>query len=283
MAYRQIGYNYDDIYKLIKKQIGGINQIPPKPPNPPNIDYGNNKRKFQRWEYNPNTNQWNLVKISGAGVIILEKYNNGQGRDEWAVVLFRGHRSTGTVYEELGGTCEQSHSTISDTVLEETKEESSNYIHFANSGVFDNKVDHKDVFIRSGEFRCYFVAVAKHRLYSAIYDQNVQKLQNRRNSFPSGHPRRPPHPYVETDKMKRFYLSDLINQGIMTSNNVQFRDAQGELHTLYGRTRGVIKKGLQQQIIDNVTKNGIRQVSQPQNDPHPYPHFLQGTQYVVIG
>lgn len=181
--------------------------------------------------------------INGAGVLLIEKYRNRFGRQEFAVILFKDRRRNN--YADAGGKIEIGEN-ILQTAGEELKEESAN--------LFRIHPRFLDKFVVSKSYACFPLVVTGPMqdygsIFSKYYKHNLALL----------HYTYSPDEFKETINMKRFYLVDLINCGIMhTDNEFSYNsdiicgDAHGEYQSISGRTIGVIRE---------LIKNGTIQFS----------------------
>lgn len=186
---------------------------------------------------------------TGAGVILVEQYNNKAGKNELAVILFRNNGKA-NVYEDLGGNIEEEYTRhkfpLTETAKNEAFEESACLISFANT----QHIDQYNTFIKCNEYRCYFVGILPNTFFRQDYLDNVKKL----NMFHDI-----PNQFKETDDVQRFYIADLIRNDIMNkSNNMKCVDAHGKERMLSSRAIVCIREGLRKDIPNSVIRHPLR-------------------------
>lgn len=164
-----------------------------------------------------------------AGVLLVEKYANKQGRVDYAVILF--YNIDKELYEDPGGGL-MTGKTIQESASTELAEESCNLFRI-HSSLLQNYVVHK-------KFHSFLLYVKGPRniygnnpIYSKYYHHN-RKIIHNSNA---------PHMFKETDNMRRFYISDLINCGLFFNrSNFVCSDANGHVRKISQRTVGIIQK-----------------------------------------
>jgi len=193
------------------------------------------------------SNMNNIIKYySGSGIMVFERLYRSQttGREEPAVILFRS--SLTGEYEELGGSIDpidfSGENTLLRTAKREAKEES--------CGLFDfDRVDITSLYGGIGRnidreaageiYRCYAICLAENQgndQWQRMYDYNRMKI----NMTPA------PSSWKETNDMRRFFLSDLVNCiSSGTRGSITTTDAEGYPRTITGRTKAVLKSMLQ--------------------------------------
>lgn len=163
-----------------------------------------------------------------AGVLLVEKYTNKIGRIDYAVILF--YNIDKELYEDPGGKL-MSGKTIQESASTELIEESCNLFRI-HSSLLRNYVVYK-------KFHSFFLFVegpidiyGNNPIFSKYYHHNRNIIHNSNA----------PHMYKETDNMRRFYISDLINCGLFFNrDNFVCSDANGHIRKISQRTVGIIQ------------------------------------------
>jgi hypothetical protein len=181
---------------------------------------------------------------NGAGLVVVENYNNHKGRQEPAVILFQSHRG---LYQDLGGTIDKSDmkhkSPTAFTACREAKEESRNTISITNAKHLGR------TFVTIYKYRAYFVGIKSGLFFSKKYDYNKKILDNSKIS----------RVWKETVDVQRFYLSDLIAAGInINKGNLNVTSAQGKMCIIGGRAKAILREGLAKKYIFQVLKTPIK-------------------------
>lgn len=200
-------------------------------------------------------------KYTGAGMLLLEKYDNGKGRNELAIILFAGSKlpmGSDFLYSDLGGHIDDKDVTCVTNVtnqpsdvkmnnavnitkaasVRETLEESRGTIMIRS--LSDDTV-FIDVTHKNQVYRCYILCLQPDIIHSDDYDNNRRILD-----AVDVH-----HTMKETHGMARFYLSDIMaNLG----NNVA-KDVNGEEKHIYDRTVNVIKHAANKNLFQEASKN----------------------------
>lgn len=163
-----------------------------------------------------------------AGVMLIEKYTNKYGRKDYAIILF--YNLNKETYEDPGGHL-MNGMTLQESASTELLEESCNLFRIHPS-LLNNYVIHKNY--------CSFLLYVKgptdiygnNPIYSKYYHHNRNIIHNSNA----------PNMYKETDNMRRFYISDLINCGLFFNReNVVCSDANGHVRKISPRTIGVLR------------------------------------------
>ena len=182
---------------------------------------------------------------SGAGIVLVEeRYTLGTKPTEPAVILYVNKCSK--KLEDLGGSLSKSDLSalypIAEGARREATEESATYINFSDTGAFGKSIGDTDVFVDHNEYRCYFVGIPSG--YFSRSDALSCLKANRHK-----------HHFNEMSDVQRVYISDLESYGIhFVSGDLLVPDANGNLVTIAGRTKAVIRNALQKRILSLVLK-----------------------------
>jgi len=176
----------------------------------------------------------NNNKYTGSGVLLLENYNNNQGRIEPAVILFRNKHMN--AYADLGGHIDQV-----DLSTKYPLESAASREAFEESACLLKICKLKNAtYVTHNSYFCYILGIAPGILHSKYYNDNLKIIQ--RNQFQ--------YQYKETDGIMRFYLSDLLKTGLMTTkNDLPTIDANGNIAIVTGRTKALVREAMINGII----------------------------------
>jgi len=171
---------------------------------------------------------------TGGGVVLIENYlNRNHTRQEDAVILFRD-KFTGK-YNDGGGKIDPGE-TVERAARRELKEESENLFRLSPNSL------NLQLASRHQNYIAYFVRItAKGGIQSKYYSSNLSALKKGNAA----------HHWVETDKMTRVYVKDLINNNISSvKGDFKVNDANGNPITIEGKTKAVLREGLNNNIIN---------------------------------
>lgn len=164
-----------------------------------------------------------------AGVLLVEKYANKQGRVDYAVILF--YNINKELYEDTGGGLMDG-KTIQESASTELIEESCNLFRIHPSLLRDYTV-YRNFYSFLLYVRGPATIHGNNPIYSKYYHHNKNIIHNND---------RVPHMFKETDNMRRFYISDLINCGLFFNrDNLVCSDANGHVRKISKRTVGIIQ------------------------------------------
>ena len=186
----------------------------------------------------------NNYNINGSGVMLIENYTNKQGRKGLAVILFKDIRKN--KYSEAGGYINPGEN-ILEAAQAELEEESANLF----------RIDQKYLmnFVIYNSYTCFplFITGPPEEYYtiqSKYYKYNLFTL--RKNNAPPD--------YLETVNMKRFYISDLIGAGLLsTVGDMICNDADGKFKLVYGRTINILRE----MVIAGIIRVNYDNIIQP--------------------
>jgi ADP-ribose pyrophosphatase YjhB (NUDIX family) len=174
-----------------------------------------------------------LPSDNGAGVFIVEMYRNQAGVVKLALIMVRAwvydhHKKKWIRKYTVPGGKRDSGEDIEDTARRECKEETANLFRFSKSAMDDSFA------VRHQTFVVYFVML-QGPIMSKYYYQNLKTLTANGAD----------HDYLETDKMIRVYLDDLVMSGVSTTKgDLQTVDANGNAVLIEGRTKAVVREAL---------------------------------------
>ena len=96
--------------------------------------------------------------LTGAGVLLLENYNN-----RWIVILFKDHTKK---YSDIGGTYESKHIDIKDTAMDELAEESRKIFILDNKNLLQKYVDVKYDSNKDDFYRTYLLNITNYSFFN---------------------------------------------------------------------------------------------------------------------
>jgi hypothetical protein len=244
------------------------------------ITLSNGKRGLQY------QNNGTSTYYSGSGIMLFEQsYNNGSGKNQPAVILFRRAIGNSQMYEELGGEVDNSdfsgEATLEVAAKREAKEESCGLFKF-DSITLKRPVSginmYTDASYNGANYRCFAVGIGSIPRLESYYRMN-------RNQLTSNNA---PRHWTETDDVQRFYLSDLATS--IAANNggdLLCSDANGVNRTIRGRAKVVLKDMLNGYSTGNncIAKMAINYPNTTNvtiNNNVPSTQFLNGTNVVLF-
>lgn len=203
----------------------------------------------------------------GAGVILVEMYNRrvGQQKKGPAVILFQSQGK----YTDAGGYCDGQ--PFLDTAIRELKEES--------VGLFRinlNRLRPNDQYFAVKQVKedywtfVTFVKGPQRGIRRDKYNANLKVLQEYADKNPTDW--RNWGAWNETNGMTRFFIEDIIINGVMTMRgdlrNVP--DVYGERHTIAGRAKATIREFLLQAAVpDPASPSWVQLQTQDGKDDQP--------------
>lgn len=235
MNYKQKYFKYKKKYlqlKIKNTQIGGILNI-------------------------INNNQ--MESDSGAGVILLEKYNGKLS----IILLFDKFRNK---FSDPGGSREPNEN-LKKTAIRELEEESKNLFRLNISALND------DIAVRHKTYIGYIVYIT---------GPNINPIENKyyyHNSNLINSNSKSQKDYKETDGITRVYVDQLIKDGIINNNgDMNSIDVNGNKIKIFGRTVSVIRDALKTNLInDNHSKFLELKFNNNYLDDKNQKTFLNGT------
>lgn len=192
---------------------------------------------------------------SGSGILLVDLYNNKP-----CLILFSSKRKGNILYGDLGGHIDKEDMHSIEPLLtcatREAFEESMGLFNFTKcSHMTQNKnriIDIKNK--KNQHYRCFIVPLDT-GMFGEIENQNYTKNKTILNA------RNVPNVFKETHDVRRFYISDMIDNGIKhTHDNFETKDIFGDKHMIYSRTVNVIKKALDKEIFNSELKNPIKMI-----------------------
>jgi len=163
-----------------------------------------------------------------AGVLLIEKYANKYGKSDYAIILF--YNLDKEVYEDPGGHLMTGMS-VQESAITELIEESCNLFRLSPF-MLNQYVVHKNFHSFPLYVKGPIDIYGNNPIYSKYYHHNRKIIHNSRA----------PHMYKETDNMRRFYISDLVNSGLFFNRGtVVCPDANGHVRKISSRTVGILK------------------------------------------
>ena len=167
--------------------------------------------------------------LTGAGILLLEKYNN-----EWIVILFKDHTKT---FADIGGLYESKHGDVKETAKQELEEESRNLFKINNNEILTNYLDIKYNSNIYDYYRLYLLNITDIGFknygslpdYKTLFEKNRDIINNNPNYSKS---------WKETTEIKRFKLIDLLN--LVYQDNLYCKDMFGETHKIRRRVKDIM-------------------------------------------
>lgn len=164
-----------------------------------------------------------------AGVILVENYKNKFGKQDYAIILFKNIYKN--VYEDPGGHL-MPKKTIEESAMTELIEESCNTFRINPKYLINHIV--------SNNYHSFLLYI-KGPIYSKYYNHNKILIHNNKTT---------PYQYKETNNIRRFYISDLLNCGLMINKgDLVCNDSNGYIRKISGRTKSVIRSFIGNKFI----------------------------------
>lgn len=199
--------------------------------------------------------------ISGAGVIIVEKYTKKNGKHVYCIVLAKNKCSH--EYSDFGGSYEEKHNNPRNTAKMELLEESRNMLNI-DSKYLNNYYD-----IPAGrhEYRVYLLKI--NNIRRKIYIHNMRAMSN------NVHIKRR---WTETDDITHIPIFDM-NIDINGHGKIHTTDIYGRHICISGRTSKAIRIGYNN-LLNTINKEPLRKtvISNKNNRMH----FLRDTITIVV-
>lgn len=169
--------------------------------------------------------------FKGGGVLLIENHNNQKGRIEPSVILFKNKYTN--IYSDLGGRIDpKDNQNISKTALREAFEESLCLIKLRSVRNFDS--------VSNNSYKCYIVPVEDNKIKIKYYYHNLKVIPKLDI----------PEYYKETIDMARFYISDLMIDGLMKAKkSFKTHDTNKNGALISNRAIDVIKKTISMNMI----------------------------------
>jgi hypothetical protein len=185
-----------------------------------------------------------LRRYSGAGVILFEVYNG-----EPVVILFRN--SERGVYEDLGGGLDYDdlikENPLKAAGIREAFEESRGLINIIDPKHMKHYVDGQ---FGPRYYRTYLIGINQKTLFND-YHLNKKIIDKHKKIKPT---------MKETDDIDRFYIKDLVKDGIMDSiTGLSFMavNVNGEPKQIYTRTVDMLKLAISDDLVSKIVKNPV--------------------------
>ncbi len=187
----------------------------------------NNNKQLTRGGYPINTVPKKFKKNNGGVILIEKEYDNGKGRCEPAIILFRENGKFGSC-TDAGGQQDINDIDVKYTATRELQEESANLFRI-------NPLDLSSAhFYTIKNYTCFFVYIES--INAKYYNENYNILK--RNKAPQC--------WLETNKLHRFYVSDLIKMNLSEHSQLHVTDADGITNLLIKpRTKICISGGIE--------------------------------------
>ena len=214
-----------------------------------NINHKNKNHKNSSKHYIVKKEVDNVtLKYSRASLIIIEEsYDNGNGRNEPAIILF--YCEKWNTFVEPGGRIEKLDMELDDLLVETAKrelsEETLNSICVDISTLKSSMyIDFKDTKTKMYS-RVFTIGIKGNQFDKNIYYDN-KEIISKSNA---------PIVWKETTNVERFYISDIVNSingmgyEYNKSDNILCKNVNGGLRNIYYRTIGM----LEQLINENLT------------------------------
>lgn len=224
------------------------------------------KNKYIAAKYKPDIQNGGYIyeskrsgkKYVGAGILLIDLYNNNKGEEKLTTILFESNRKTGKFFEDLGGGLSkqdiESFYPLATCAVREAFEESRGLIYFQNPLHIGSRVGSNDAYVdlqtnNNTYYRCYIVCLKKNLINESAfknYYSNIKILDNNKNV---------PFVMKESHNITRFYIDELIKNGILnTDTHFITKDINNKVCTVYKRTTDIIKAAYKNGIF-NIVKN----------------------------
>jgi hypothetical protein len=197
--------------------------------------YEQYKQQYQqlKTQHGGSSKHTKYKNFTGAGIILLEDYDNQKGRREPAVILFKNNHMR--AYADLGGHIDKkdlsTKNPLMSAALREAHEESCGLLTLKS--IPDRYIDLKS-------YRCYFIKIASNTIKTEDFNKNLKNIQNSKL----------PPSYKETNDMARFYISDLLRTNIMNQKgDLPTIDAKESITIITGRAKALIREAIRSGII----------------------------------
>lgn len=226
--------------------------------------YNKYKKKYLELKAQNGGSIYKLPKTNkeyiGAGLMIVDKYNNRP-----CVILFESTKKMGKnkYYEDLGGQIDKedlklyNYDPLVQTAIREAFEESRGLLNFTSVYHVKPKIFNKNMFVdvenKHGYlYRSYFVCIDNDTLDNVSYKDYHKNIKNLD---------KPDIPNVmkETTNYKRFYVKDLVDDGIMKAeHHFKTTDVDGNEAFIMHRTVNIIKKGILAKLFGFIINHPIK-------------------------
>jgi hypothetical protein len=179
-------------------------------------------------------------KVNRAGIILIEKsYDNKKGRNEPAIILFRGR----SMCADGGGKMDKEDTNLQVTATRELIEESANLFRL-NTNILKQNLSYT-----YNDRICYFVGI-NGPIHINYFEDNIKIISEFNVS----------HSWKETTRIHKFYISDLKNMDLNIPNHLtNVTDADGNTDLIImERTKICIRDGLFK-VFDQIQYNQLRE------------------------
>jgi hypothetical protein len=206
------------------------------------------------------------MKQRSSIILFEQSYENNSKRNELAVILFQNKKWN--TFMEPGG--RKKNGTLIETAIHELGEETLNSINIMSNTLESCfSFDHRD--IKTGQYsRVYLIGIKPNQYNETTYRYNKNLLDKRQV----------PVAWKETDKVGRFYVSDLtrcIDMMADNSDNFECLNVNGEPCNIYYRTLEMIRSVIKENWFPSTNHDGSVSITQSNNKK-----FLIGTQTMEI-
>ena len=180
------------------------------------------------------------VLYNSADLILVEDYNNHNGRIEPAVILFRDDNTytqsklnVGQTYKNGGGKFDtKKDTTMEDCAARELMEESSNLFR-----IDSKSLNNAESYVHRGTHQAFAIRVSSKRGIKSDWYYHNNQLLKKNNA---------PDEWTETSSMKRFFISDfthdLLTRRLDANECITVNDAQGIPQKIFGMTRACLRE-----------------------------------------
>lgn len=171
-----------------------------------------------------------MEDFKGAGAVVIHLYHPYHPNNP-AVILFRSKKG---VYGDGGGIPEKTGEHPTETASRELTEESQGLLRIDINRAHRNG----HVCLHKHKYIAFVIPVSACDVRRSMYHHNLSIAKQHKNSLP--------HHWKETDDMSHFFVSDLINAGLLSSTSGHLkgvRDVYGNVATIDSRAKAILRKG----------------------------------------
>ena len=222
-----------------------------------------------------------VQRYNNASVLIIEqRYDNHNGRDEPCLILF--HNKRWDTYVTPGGKVEQPVDSFDETLLNtakrELQEETLNAITITDELL--RKTPYVDVYNSHTDtyYRVFIIVIKHNRSITGVYNDNKNALSSQRTD----------EGWNETSGVSRFYISDVISciKKIDATHpkydNIRCTNTSGKNVNIYYKVVDIMNSVMKTDILDNLINSTNRTRIYGFSALNAPKRFLAGTKTIEI-